>query len=200
MVYIADRYARTPIDFLLERKAHQHVRHRLPDAMNPFGSPCPDRRADEMHSGDAGLLELRFQREIEVRRVDADEHARPFVQEITRDARTDPQQFRQMTQYLDIAVDRQFLARVDRLDAGLDHARAGDAGSLQIWAALLQRGNEVRPQEIAGRFTGDHAQIDHRMMPRSARARKSSSCCTSACFTPSDASLACASARVLPSR
>src|SRR5512139_2747801 len=105
-----------------------------------------------------------------------------------------------MAQHLDVAVDREFLARIDRRNPGLDQARAGDAGGMQVGAGLFQRADEMRTEEITGRFAGDQTQVDHRMMPRSARARKSSSCCTSACLAASGASLACASATVLPSR
>jgi hypothetical protein len=71
----------------------------------------PDRRADEVHGGNAGLLELRFQGEVEIRRIDTDEDTRPFLQEMARNARADPKQFGQVAQHLDVAVDRQLFAR-----------------------------------------------------------------------------------------
>src|SRR5574340_823105 len=90
-----------------------------------------------------------------------------------------------VAQHLDVAVDREFLARIDRRNPGLDQARAGDAGGMQVRAGSFQRADEMRTEEITGRFAGDQTQVDHRMMPRSARARKSSSCCTSACLAAS---------------
>ena len=110
-----------------------------------------------MHGGNAGGLEPVFERKVEIRRVDADEDARPLLQKKGADARTDAQQFGQVAQHLDVAVDRQFFARVDRLDAGLDQARAGNAGGVNNelpadWTA--NRSRTLCPWPSVSRYKG----------------------------------------------
>ena len=64
------------INFLFKRKHHQHVRHRALDFFDATTSPRPDRWADEMHRRDTGLLQIGFKSEIEIWRIDTDEHRR----------------------------------------------------------------------------------------------------------------------------
>ena len=75
----------------LERKERQDPMHCPADLVNALAAPRPDRRAHEVHRPHAGALELRFDAEVEIRRVDADEQstrvARSFFTSARRSAR-----------------------------------------------------------------------------------------------------------------
>src|SRR5690606_28373764 len=83
MADIADWNALLFVDLRLEGKQRQHVRHRLLYPVDAFAAPGPDRRADEMDAGNAGVLDALFQPQIEVGSVHADEHVRLVLEHVS---------------------------------------------------------------------------------------------------------------------
>ena len=102
MADVGDRYAFLAVDLFLERKQYQHVRNRLADLVDALIAPRPDRRTDEVHRGRAGLAQLMLQAQVEIRRVDANEHGRRLSQPAPLDVAIGGQQAGQALERVDV--------------------------------------------------------------------------------------------------
>ncbi len=101
------------------------------------------------------FTQLFFERQIEVRRVDADEHLGPRCDHAVAQRATKTQQPRQMPQHFDVAAHRQLAYVMPGIEAGADHAVAADADAVHFWRSLQDFGNDGRCEQIAGRFARD---------------------------------------------
>jgi hypothetical protein len=81
------RHAGGLVDRRLERKEREHPVDRATDPADAAAPPSPHRRRDQMHGTRAGPLELRFEPEIEIGRVDADKHANALGESLRTRAR-----------------------------------------------------------------------------------------------------------------
>ena len=118
-------------------------------------APRPDRRADEVHRANALPAQLFLERQVEIRRVDADEHLRLRRDHALAQRATKTQQARQMAQHLDVAAHRQLAHVVPRFESRSDHAVAADAGAVHDRARAADFGNYGRCKQIAGCLARD---------------------------------------------
>ena len=107
-----------------------------------------------MHGGHAALLEPALHAQIEIRRIDADEHVRLPVQQLLAQRLAQAQQARQMAQDLGQAHHRQFAGVKPRIQSGRTHARTADAGEAGLGMALAQLCDQSGAERIAGGLAG----------------------------------------------
>src|SRR5690349_16780461 len=93
---VGDRYACGLVERRLERKQREHAVDRAPDRAQPLAPPRPHGRTHEMDGADAPALEPPLEAEIEVRRVDADEHRYARCDETAADLTAQHDQGRQV--------------------------------------------------------------------------------------------------------
>ena len=146
MADVTDRNVRLMVDIAFKRKQRKHAVHRLLNLVDTLAAPGPDRRTDIMNRGDARLFERQLQIEIEVGRVDAYKHRGWLRQKMLLQAPSDGYDLTVVFQHLDIAANRQFFHRIQRGDACGNHARAGNAGKLQIGPARFECFNQMRAE------------------------------------------------------
>ncbi len=107
-----------------------------------------------MHGAHAALLQPAFDAQVEVGRVDADEHVRLPFQRTLAERGTQLEQAWQMAQYFGQAHHRQLAGIVPGQAAGAAHGIATDAGEFGIWKACLQFAHQARTQQITRGLTG----------------------------------------------
>src|SRR5690606_7929787 len=119
-----------------------------------------------------GTAQLEFQAQVEVGRIDADEHVRLRRNEVTSELTAATEQFEQPAEHFDQPHDCQTLhGEVGFQPLGL-HARATDADELGIRIALLDGLHQARAEDVTGRLTGDQCDAkgsghrNQRVMPR----------------------------------
>jgi hypothetical protein len=81
MPHEVDGHAGIPVELLLERQDREHSTHaagHLPDTAAP---PRPELGRDEVDDGDAGTAGDARQPQVELRKIDHDERARPLLDE-----------------------------------------------------------------------------------------------------------------------
>ena len=144
----------------LERENGEQVRHGAHDAPCAPAAPGPDRRTDVLDRGNAGVLQLAFEVEIEIGRIDADEHCRPLLQHALGYLAPDRHDSPVVTQHLRIAAHAEPVHRHVRFESLRDHLRAADAGKTQLRSARLERRDQVGSQQVARSLGGDHADVD----------------------------------------
>jgi hypothetical protein len=114
-----------------------------------------------MNGRNAALLECLFQPEIEVRRVNADEHIGRISQQAAFEVRADGGDLAIVPEHLDVAAHRQLLERMPGVEAQPEHLRTADAentafGSLpcSAWMSwLASRSPDASPATMAIRTT-----------------------------------------------
>ena len=97
------------VDCGLHREQAQHAVGRSSDLFCAAFAPGPDRGADVVCGADAGLLQLPFEPQVEIRGIDANKNIGRILDEILRQLPTQLEQSRQVTQHLDITAHRQTL-------------------------------------------------------------------------------------------
>ena len=117
-----------------------------------------------MPGGDARGFELFGHPQIKVRRVDADEDIGAPLLQLFGQAAADTQDFRQFFQHFGIAAHRQFFLVKQALEAFGRHARPADAGKTRFGAALADGADQVRAEQIAGRFAGTQGNQGRRVV------------------------------------
>ena len=132
-----------------------------------------------MDGGDAALLERRLQTQIEIRRVDPDEHVGRIGKQPARQLAADGGDFAKAAENLGIAANRQGLERIPGIKTHAKHFRTThtkEDGVRQLRPECL---DQLAGQEVARCLPGDQGDPDgqsrHRMMPRFDTARKSMS-------------------------
>ena len=106
-----------------------------------------------MHRPHAARLQVGFQIQVEIGRVDADEHVGSVGgQQALLQLRADADDLAVVAQHLDIAAHRQLLAGPPGLEAVSGHLWAADAERLQIGPALTHATQQQARQQIARRF------------------------------------------------
>ena len=222
MADVGDRYAFLAVDLFLERKQYQHVRNRLADLVDALIAPRPDRRTDEVHRGRAGLAQLMLQAQVEIRRVDANEHGRRLGQPAPLDVAIGGQQAGQALERVDVAEHGQGMHGMPGIEVAGLHLRPADAFATHRRVAGLQAGDDATGQQVARGLARHHADaLAHcaspncpaalragsparlwrpagghgRMMPREATSRKSRKTCNGSATPGSDCWRAFSSAR-----
>jgi hypothetical protein len=107
-----------------------------------------------VHGAHAALLQPALDAQVEVGRVDADEHVRLPFQRTLAERRAQLQQAWQVAQHFGQAHHRQLAGIVPGLAAGAAHGIAADAGEFGIREARLQLAHQARTEQVAGGFTG----------------------------------------------
>ena len=155
---VGDRDAGAGVDRRLERKQRQHVIDGRRDPDHALGAPHPDRRADEMHGPQPSALEARLEPEIEIRRVDADEHGDALGDQPPGERPAHRDELGQPAEDLDEAAHRQRLQRIPGLAAGRLHPRTGDTDEADPGMARAHALDQRRRQRVARRLAGDDAE------------------------------------------
>ena len=130
----------------LERKQAQHEISRRFQARQLARAPGPERGADEVHGFHAGGFQARFQREVEIRRVDADERVGPLRQQPRAQAAAQAQKRGQARQHFQIAAHREFFHGPPGVKALLGHALAANARRAQAGPGSAQGRQQMRAQ------------------------------------------------------
>ena len=149
---IADRNTRLLIQRRLHRKQGQHALDGPPDLLDPSAAPGPDRRADIMHGRHAGLLQRSLEAEVEIRRIDTDEDIRAQIEQTLLQLATNAGNFTVMLERIPVAHDRQLAHRPPAIHTLRLHARPADAVKNGTGKLLLQGGDQMTAQQVAGGF------------------------------------------------
>lgn len=195
------RYPVIFIELRLERQQRQHQVHGAGDADNTLLAPGPDRRADIVHTGDAGLATALFHTKVEIRGVDADDHVRRCGEQVVHQAGADGEQLPQPPEHFHKAHDRQALHGDQGMKAFGDHFLPTDADKTGVRITFAKGADQAGAKDVTGGFPGHHGDSDrfaaddasapdngtvrftwnhYRTMPRSAIRRDSISGCISA--------------------
>ncbi len=183
------------------REQTEHAVCAAPDLRGTTCAPGPDRGADVVHGANAALLQSALQAEVEVRRIDADEHVGLPRQQPRSHGAPQPQQSRQVPEHLGQAHHGQFRAVVPGRKPGGAHLRSADAGELGSGEAFAQLRDQAGAEQVARRLAGDQRDAlgrGHRTSERSLRSMKSSISCTSGAPCAASASWVRASASGRP--
>ncbi len=151
------RHAGFLVDRRLERKQREHPVDRAPDLAHALAPPRPHRRAHEMHGAHARALELRFEAEVEIRRVDADEDRHALGAQPSREPAAQCEELRQAGQHLDQPAHRQRFQRIPGLAAGRLHPGPGDADEADLRQPRAHGADQCRGERVAGGLAGDDA-------------------------------------------
>src|SRR5258706_4368598 len=151
-----------------------------------------------MDRADPGRTQPRFEAEIEIGRVDADEEVGGLIEQQAPELAPDREDLGNVLERLDVAAHGELLEREERTSAFTDHLRARDAVEIEVGHALAQRADERRAEHVAGSFPGDDRHPLQRRMPRVAVSRNATSGRTSFASSACRASSALASARLRP--
>ncbi|MNP05924.1 hypothetical protein D3C76_978880 [compost metagenome] len=106
-----------------------------------------------MHGLDTGLTQFEFDIEIEVRRIDTDEHIGFRGDQVGDQLLAPRQQLAQPAQHFHQAHDGQTLHREIRGQAFSLHQRTTDTDELDRRVASLERAHETRTQNVTGSLT-----------------------------------------------
>ncbi len=168
------------IELRLERQHAEHEIDGVADRLHATLAPGPDLRAHVLHRRNPGVLQALGERQVEVRRVDADEHVcgqrlGPFA-ELAADA----QQARQMRQHLGQPHDRQLFSTEPGLAARRDHLRPGDADESRVreraaCSASMSPAPSVSPDCSPAASAIRNSPVT-RALPRAQRARPREPC------------------------
>ena len=101
-----------------------------------------------MDRAHARALELRFQAEIEIRRIDADEQPRLRPQEPAAQPVPDTHELRQVREHFHIAAQRELRHRVPGFAPGRNHLRPRDSREARGRQPPAHRADQVRPERI----------------------------------------------------
>ena len=161
-----------------------------------------------MHRADTRAAQIQFDVQVEVRRVDADEHVRLGRDQHLHQVLAPAQQFAQAAEHLHQAHDGQALHRKVRLQPFGLHARTADTDELDVGVALLERLHETGAEDIAGRLARDQGDAQlacgrlhgQRVMPRVELWMESRNTATSGNCSEASPSSANASSTVRPWR
>ena len=104
-----------------------------------------------------GFLQVGLKRKIEIRRINADKQIWRPARKPLLELVANTHDLGKVAQDLDITADCQLLQRKPDIHARGFHARSANALESDIWQALLQCGNQLTAEQVAGRFTGDDA-------------------------------------------
>src|SRR5258707_9673859 len=115
-------HAVNAIEVLLEGKDHQRLIDVLAEQLHASLPPRPELRADVVHHCDAALAHLAGYTPIEGRRVDDDSELRMFGISGADQFSEEPVNFREMTEDLGNADDREVFGVDDDFAAGGMHA------------------------------------------------------------------------------
>ena len=109
----------------------------------------------------AGALQLVLEPEIEIGRVDTDEHAARVPRRRRRaSARADAEDLRQPRYDLGYAADRQRFQRVPRLATRRLHLRTRNADEARVRETRAHGRDQYRCERVAGRFSGGDSDGD----------------------------------------
>src|SRR5439155_25817396 len=184
---------------------------------DPSAPPRPHRRAYEMDRAHAVALEFALERQVEVGRVDTDEHRNAFREKPARKRAPYSENFRQAADDLGKPADGERFERMPRLAAGRLHFRSGDADEARFRNAGADGFDQHRRERVARSLSGDDTDgevggsgdvshvhpspLDQRTMPSvDATARKSTSGRSTGAAVAAAARAAFASSSASPSR
>src|SRR6185369_7099842 len=122
-------------------------------------APRPDRRTDEVDGADALALEPRFEPEVEVGRVHADEGRGSALDEAIAELVAQCNELAIDLQRLGVAMHGEPIARPPGFEAALDHAWAAHSDARQIGPARLHAVQQQPGEQVAGGFPGHHAKL-----------------------------------------
>ena len=121
MADVGDRDAGLFIERRLEGKQRKQAMRRTGDRHDPLAPPRPHRRAHEMDGAHPAAFEFPFEPQVEIGRVDADEHPDPRFSKPLRQRAPQAQQLRHATEHFGKSANGERLERNPRLAAGFLH-------------------------------------------------------------------------------
>ena len=121
----------------LKRKKAQHMVHTALDFLNALRPGGPNRRADKLNRLDTSLAQGRFEVQIEVRRINANEHIRASGQQVLFQITAYAGDLPVVQQHVNIAQHGQFVTGPQSLEAQRLHPCAANAFGFQVRPALL---------------------------------------------------------------
>jgi hypothetical protein len=139
---------------LLEGQEAEHQVDRVAHAPHPALAPRPELRAHVLHRRNARRVQTPREPQVEVRRVDADEHVRALRLEGAPQPQPQPQQARQVAQHLEQPHHGERFGRLPHLAARVAHLRPGDAEEACLGVECPQRPDQARPERVARRLAG----------------------------------------------
>ena len=142
------------VDRWLHREQAQHAVGAAADLLGALLAPRPHRRADVVHGAQTALAQPFLHAEVEVGRVDADEHVRLPGQQALAELAPQAQQARQVTQHLCQSHHRQLRGVMPGIESGRAHLLAADAGEFGVGVALVQFVDQAGAEQVAGGFAG----------------------------------------------
>ena len=116
-----------------------------------------------MDAGNPGSLQIAFQRQIEVGRVDADEDLRLRLQELPLQGTPNRQDFTQAAQRFNITAHRKCLHRKPGFGTQRLHLGAGNTDKLKAGLGIVERVNQQAAKQIARRFARDNTYLNRRL-------------------------------------
>lgn len=107
-----------------------------------------------MDGRDARSLQLAFQAEIEIGRINPDKQVRRIFLEMRRQLAPHLEQPKQMAQHLKVPADRKTLHGKQRDGPFGPHLGAGDTDELNIWTLLFKRPDQMAAEQVARSLSG----------------------------------------------
>jgi len=196
------RHIMIAIKIGFEWQQRQHQIDTGTNALDPALAPGPHRRRHIMGGTNTGGAQAALNRQIEVRRINADADIRLLLKQEVHKLTAQAKQLRQTAQHFGDSHHRQPLHREKAVQALLGHQGATDTNKTNIRITLTQRRHQTGTENIAGLLAGDQCnewrgvRHDQRVMPRSdARSESINSCSSALAGMASSSAIACSSVR-----
>ena len=155
VAYVVGRYAVSFVERGFEGKQAQHPVDGPCDLVHAPLAPCPDRRADVVRRADACAPQLDLQAQVEIGRVDADEHVRRIFAQASQQAAPQLHQAGQVGQHFEQSHDGQLGGVEPGFHSGRFHFLARYPHESRMWKALAQGLHQGSTELVAGGFAGD---------------------------------------------
>ena len=116
-------------------------------------APGPERGTHVVRGGDARALQSALERQVEIRRVDADEKPGPCLDQPAPELAVNRANLQIVPEDLDVTAHRQLLHGKPRLEALCLHLRPADADEAKARNALAQGADEVSADGMTSKAT-----------------------------------------------
>src|SRR5262249_55730444 len=138
-----DIHAHTLVKRGLKRQNCKDLAHGALDLADALAAPQPYGRAHVVHRRNAARLEARFEPEVEVWRIDADEKVRRLRKKPPPQPAPYTKNLKKRRGPLDVPANRKFFERIPHFHAGRFHARTADPRELKVRHHLTQGKHEL---------------------------------------------------------
>src|SRR5262245_48676889 len=146
---------RFPVNFLLERKNHEHLVYKPAKLFHPSFSPRPHLWADVINDGNSGVPYPLAQSQIEIGEVDENRSRRRICFHSLCEPAEDTIKTCERTHHLKRSDDCGFADVTFELNARLAHALPTETIDLTIRELMEKSARHVRAIHVARGFAGD---------------------------------------------